>query len=317
MREPEGPARGRSARLMHTYSIVARDSETGQMGVAVQSHYFATGAVVSWAEAGVGAVATQSFADPSYGQLGLDLMRAGRSAPDALAGLVAADPGHELRQVAMVDARGEAAAHTGANCIAEAGHIVDHGFSVQANMMLRQTVWPAMADAYRAATGGLADRLLAALDAAEGEGGDVRGRQSAALLVVGGEPSGRVRVGVLFDLRVDDHPEPLHELRRLYGVARAYRHEAAADRAFAHGDIEAGEREYRAAEELMGENPEMRFWHGVALIAARRTDRAIALLGELFARDPRWFELIERLPAAGRLPADPVLFERLSGLARK
>jgi uncharacterized Ntn-hydrolase superfamily protein len=317
MKESDQPARSGSARPAHTYSIVARDADTGELGVAVQSHYFATGAIVTWAEAGVGAVATQSFADPSYGKLGLDLMRAGRGAPDALAGLVTADPGREIRQVAMVDARGRAAAHTGASCIAEAGHIVDDGFSVQANMMLRAAVWPAMADAYRAATGHLADRLIAALEAAEAEGGDIRGRQSAALLIVGGEPTGDARGGGVFDLRVDDHPEPLHELRRLYGVARAYRHEAAADRAFAHGDIEAGEREYRAAEELMGENPEMRFWHGVALIAARRTDRAIALLGELFARDPRWFELIERLPAAGRLPADPVLFERLSGLARK
>jgi uncharacterized Ntn-hydrolase superfamily protein len=311
------PSHVASARPSHTYSIVARDDASGQMGVAVQSHYFATGAIVTWAEAGVGAVATQSFADPSYGKLGLDLMRAGRDAPDALAGLVAADPGRELRQVAMVDAHGEAAAHTGANCIAEAGHIVDRGFSVQANMMLRATVWPAMADAYRAATGGLADRLLAALDAAESEGGDVRGRQSAALLIVGGEPNGRARGGVVFDLRVDDHPEPLRELRRLYAVARAYRHEAEADRAIERGDFEAGDREYRAAEELIGDNPEMRFWHGVALIGAHHVDEAIALLREVFARDPRWFELIQRLPAAGRLPADPGLFERLAAAARK
>jgi uncharacterized Ntn-hydrolase superfamily protein len=316
MSESQRMAHEPSPRPVHTYSIVARDSETGQLGVAVQSHYFATGAIVTWAEAGVGAVATQSFADPSYGKLGLDLMRAGRDAPDALAGLVAADPGREIRQVAMVDARGGAAAHTGASCIAEAGHIVDAGFSVQANMMLRATVWAAMADAYRAATGSLADRLIAALDAAEGEGGDVRGMQSAAMLVVDGKPSGRVRGGVMFDLRVDDHPEPLRELRRLYGVARAYRHQADADRAFAREDFNAGERDYRAAEELIGDNPEMRFWHGVALIKARRVDEAIALLREIFERDPRWFELILRLPAAGGLPADPALFERLSVAVR-
>jgi uncharacterized Ntn-hydrolase superfamily protein len=317
MRESDERARERGARPAHTYSIVARDAETGQMGVAVQSHYFATGGIVTWAEAGVGAVATQSFADPSYGKLGLDLMRAGRCAPDALAGLVAADPGREMRQVAMVDARGRASAHTGASCIAEAGHLVEEGFSVQANMMLRATVWPAMADAFRAAGGDLADRLIAALDAAEGEGGDIRGRQSAAMLVVGGEPTGAARGGVLFDLRVDDHPEPLRELRRLCGVARAYRHEAEADRAFAHGDAESGEREYRAAEKLIGENPEMRFWHGVALITAHRIDEAIEILREVFARDPRWFELLQRLPAAGRLPADAALFERLSVAARK
>lgn len=316
MREFGEPGRDPSARPAHTYSIVARDEETGEMGVAVQSHYFATGSVVTWAEAGVGAVATQSFVDPGYGKLGLDLMRAGHDSPDALAGLVAADPNREVRQVAMVDSRGRACAHTGASCIAEAGHIVDEGFSVQANMMLRATVWPAMADAYRAASGPLADRMLMALDAAEAEGGDIRGRQSAALLVVAGERSGKVRGGVVFDLRVDDHPEPLRELRRLLGVARAYRHMAAADRALDRGDVDGAERDYRAAEELIGENPEVRFWHGVALIKAGRVDDALALLHEVFERDSRWFDLIQRLPAAGVMGADPVLFERLSAAAR-
>lgn len=172
--------------LVHTYSIVARDVETGQLGVAVQSHYFSVGSIVTWAEAGVGAVATQSIADPAYGKLGLDLMRAGKSAPDTLAGLVASDPMSAVRQVGIIDAHGRVAAHTGALAIAEAGHITGDGFAVQANMMLRPTVWPAMAEAYKSARGGLVDRLLGALDAAEAEGGDIRGRQSAAMLVVAG-----------------------------------------------------------------------------------------------------------------------------------
>src|SRR5215472_18334547 len=163
-----------SLRPVHTYSIVARDATTGELGVAVQSHWFSVGTVVPWVEAGVGAVATQSFVDPSYGKLGLDLMRSGRSAPDALTGLAAADSERDVRQVAMVDAAGHAAAHTGAKCFAEAGHVLGEGFSVQANMMHHQSVWPAMADAYRGTSGDLPDRLIAALEAAEGEGGDIR-----------------------------------------------------------------------------------------------------------------------------------------------
>ncbi len=210
--------------LVHTYSIVARDPDTGQLGVAVQSHYFSVGSVVTWAEAGVGAVATQSLSDPAYGKLGLDLMRAGKSAPDTLAGLVASDSMQAVRQVAMVDALGRVAAHTGSTAIPEAGHIVGDGFSVQANMMLKNSVWPAMAEAYRTAKGALVDRLLAALDAAEAEGGDIRGRQSAAILIVEVKSTGRPWVDTTFDLRVDDAPEPLVEIRRLVGVRRAYIH---------------------------------------------------------------------------------------------
>ncbi len=190
--------------LVHTYSIVARDSDTGQLGVAVQSHYFSVGSVVTWAEAGVGAVATQSLSDPAYGKLGLDLMRAGKGASDTLAGLVASDSMQAVRQVAMVDAHGQVAAHTGQFAIAEAGHITGDAFSVQANMMLKNSVWPAMAEAYRGAKGELVDRFLVALDAAEAEGGDIRGRQSAAILIVEAKSTGRPWVDTIFDLRVDD-----------------------------------------------------------------------------------------------------------------
>jgi uncharacterized Ntn-hydrolase superfamily protein len=196
-------------RPVSTYSIVARDPATGELGVAVQSHWFSVGSVVPWAEAGVGAVATQSIVDPSYGPLGLGLMKAGRSAPEALAALLAGDSGREVRQVGMVDGKGRGATHTGKLDIPEAGGQAGAGYVVQANLMEKRTVWPAMARAFEAAKGDLAERMLAALDAAEAEGGDIRGRQSAALLVVKGQSSGRPWADLSFDLRVEDHEKPL------------------------------------------------------------------------------------------------------------
>ena len=181
------------SRPIHTYSIVARDAATGELGVAVQSHWFSVGSSVPWAEAGVGAVATQSFTDPTYGAMGLALMRAGKSAPEALKALLAADPDREVRQVAMVDAQGRAAAFTGAKCIQAAGDEVGDGFTVEANLMDKPTVWPAMAKAFREAKGDLADRLLAALRAAQAQSGDIRGQQSAAILIVKGKASGQPR----------------------------------------------------------------------------------------------------------------------------
>ena len=281
--------------LVHTYSIVARDPATGQLGVAVQSHYFAV-FLVAWAEAGVGAVATQAFGEPAYGKLGLDLMRAGKSAPLALEGLTASDPLKEMRQVAMVDANGQVAAHTGSLTIAEAGHIVGEGFSVQANMMLKNTVWPAMAEAYRGAKGELVDRLLAALDAAEAEGGDIRGRQSAAILIVEAKSTGRPWHDAIFDLRVDDAPEPLVEIRRLVAVRRAYIHMRLGNDAAARGDLEATEREFTDAERLIGDNPEIRYWHAIALLGLGKIDDGLAILREVGRRDRHWIELTLRLP---------------------
>src|SRR5262249_23553277 len=202
-------------RPIHTFSIVARDPVTGDLGAAVQSHWFSVGSSVLWVEAGVGAVATQSFADPSYGKLGLDLMRAGRSAPDALKGLLAADDGRDVRQVAMIDAQGRVSAHSGSKDIPSSGHHVGKNYSTQANMMANDRVWPAMAQAFETAKGDLADRLLAALDAGQAAGGDIRGQQSAAILVVSGKPTGERWKDKLFDLRVEDSKEPLKELRRL------------------------------------------------------------------------------------------------------
>jgi uncharacterized Ntn-hydrolase superfamily protein len=300
-------------RPVHTYSIVARDQETGQLGVAVQSHYFSVGSIVTWAEAGVGAVATQSFADPAYGKLGLDLMRAQRSAPDTLAGLVASDSMSAVRQVGMVDAEGRVAAHTGALAIAEAGHILGDGFTVQANMMLRPTVWPAMAEAYQSTRGELVERLLSALDAAEAAGGDIRGRQSAAILVVAGKNTGRPWADKLYDIRVDDAPEPLREIRRLVSVARAYIHQRRAQSAIERGDSAAMKREFEIATQLIGDNPEMRFWHAIGMLGIGDVEDGIAILREVAAHDRNWITLALRLREP-LLAADPALLERIRKL---
>ncbi len=299
------------ARPVHTYSIVARDPETGELGVAVQSHWFSVGSVVSWAEAGVGAVATQSFVDPGYGPLGLDLMRAGRSGPDALASLLAGDAQRDVRQVAMIDSQGRVASHTGKLCIPAAGGQTGRGYAVQANLMERDSVWPAMARAYEAAKGDLAERLLQALEAAEREGGDIRGRQSAAILVVKARSTGRPWADKVFDMRVEDHPDPLVELRRLVTVQRAYNHMTAGDDCTAVKDWACAEREYGAGERLQPQNAEMAFWHAVALATNGKLEPARPLFAKAFAADPRWRELVKRLPGVDQLPKDPKLLEQI------
>ena len=303
--------RPRPLRPVHTYSIVARDEATGELGVAVQSHWFSVGPIVPWAEAGVGAVATQSFVDPSYGKLGLDLMRLGRSAPDALKSLLAGDEGREVRQVAMIDAQGRVDAWTGSKDIQAAGHSVGKNYSVQANLMLNDRVWPAMARAFEAAKGDLAERMLAALDAAQAEGGDIRGRQSAALIVVSGKPTGKPWVDRVFDLRVDDSPEPLRELRRLVRLQRAYNHMNAGDLAVEKKDNEGALREYSAAERLVPDNAEMIYWHAVALVNMNRVEESLPLFRRVFAMDKNWATLTPRLPKSGLLPDDAKLIERI------
>jgi uncharacterized Ntn-hydrolase superfamily protein len=302
-------------KLVHTYSIVARDPATGEIGVAVQSHWFSVGSNVAWAEAGVGAVATQSFIDPSYGKLGLDLMRAGRSAPDALKGLVAADEGRDVRQVAMIDAQGRVSAHTGKSCIQAAGHTVGKDFSVQANLMLNERVWPAMAQAFENTKGDLAERMMAALEAAESVGGDIRGRQSAAMIVVSGKSTGRAWADRIVDLRVDDAAEPLKELRRLLNLQRAYNHMNAGDLAVEQKDNERALREYSAAARLVPDNAEMVYWHAVALVSMGRVEDALPLFRRVFAADKNWATLTPRLVKSGLLPDDPKLIERIVRLA--
>jgi uncharacterized Ntn-hydrolase superfamily protein len=303
-----------SARPVATYSIVARDPATGDLGVAVQSHWFSVGSVVSWAEAGVGAVATQSFVDPSYGPLGLSLMRAGRSAPDSLKALLAGDAQRDVRQVGMLDAQGRAATHTGALCIPAAGGQMGEGYAVQANLMEKASVWPAMARAFETARGDLASRMLAALDAAEAEGGDIRGRQSAALVVVKARSSGRPWADRVFDLRVEDHPQPLAELRRLVRLQRAYSHMTAGDDCVATSDWACAEREYGAARALEPAHAEMAFWYAVALATAGKLDAARPLFAQAFADEPRWRELVRRLPAVNQLPRDQRLLDAIQAI---
>ncbi|MCI0615237.1 DUF1028 domain-containing protein [bacterium] len=290
----------------HTYSIVARDPQTGELGVAVQSHYFSVGQRVPWAEAGIGAIATQSFTEPSYGALGLQLMKAGKTAPDALKALIAADSIADVRQVAMIDANGNVATHTGKKCIADAGHHIGKNYSVQANLMANANIWPAMAKAFESAQGSLAERMLAALEAAQNAGGDIRGEQSAAILVVSGKPTGISWKDRILDLRVEDNPHPLQELRRLMRIQEAYHHEDLGDNYIAENNLDAAFKEYEKASQLEPENDELRFWFAVSLVTTKEKEKALKLFKEIFEKDKRWLELIDRLPPAGLLPAEVV-----------
>ena len=300
-------------RPVATYSIVARDPDTGEMGVAVQSHWFSVGPIVPWAEAGVGAVATQSLVDPSYGPLGLELMRTGRSATAALESLLAGDEGRAVRQVAMIDAAGRVATHTGDRCIAAAGHVTDeeNQFSVQANLMLGEDVWPAMAGAYRKTTGDLADRMLAALEAAQRVGGDIRGKQSAAILIVAAESTGKLWVDRKFDLRIEDHPHPVQELKRLVQLQRAYLHMNAGDLAMEHADFEKATEEYAAAEKLAPQIVEIPFWHAVTLVNSGKVEQALPIFERVFAREPIWAQLVPRLVPSQLLPDDDEVIEAI------
>lgn len=304
-------------RPLHTFSIVAHDSVTGELGVAVQSHWFSVGPLVPWAEAGVGAVATQSFVDPAYGPLGLELMRAGKTAKQALDGLLASDPGEAVRQVAMVDVHGTVAAHTGKKCIPAAGHIEGEQFTCEANLMLNDKVWPAMAKAYRETKGDLAERMLAALDAAQSVGGDIRGKQSAAILIVSGKPTGKPWNDRIMDLRVEDSPEPLKELRRLVNVHRAYQHENAGDLAVEKNDVEGALREYGTAETMMPDNLEMKYWHAVSLVNVGRLDESLPIFKVVFQGDPNWIELTPRLPKVDLLKVDDAGLKKILSMAHQ
>jgi uncharacterized Ntn-hydrolase superfamily protein len=300
-------------RPMHTFSIVARDPESGEMGVAVQSHWFSVGSLCPWAEAGVGALATQSFVNVSFGPRGLAMLREGKTAPQAVEALIAADQGQAVRQLAIVDATGQVAAHTGEKCIPAAGHHTGAGFSAQANMMLNDRVWPAMAEAFEGSKGPLAERLVGALQAAQAAGGDIRGQQSAALLVVGSEVTDKPWEGRLVDLRVEDHVDPIGELARLLKVQRAYDHMNQGDLAIENGDVEGALVSYRTAEAMFPDNLEMKYWHAVSLVNVGRVDEALPLLHEVFQRDPNWRTLTERLPGVDLLDVSPEVLARILG----
>jgi uncharacterized Ntn-hydrolase superfamily protein len=303
--------------IAHTYSIVARDPVTGDMGIAVQSHAMSVGGIVSWGEAGVGVVATQAGVDPGYGAKGLDLMRKGVSAPQALKQLVARDPHPEGRQVAMLDARGRVSAYTGPKTIAAAGHHIGREYSVQANIMVNEKVWTAMAAAFESAQGDLADRLLAALDGAQAAGGDIRGKMSAALLVVRAKSSGRPWWGGdrLFDVRVEEHADPLVELRRLVRLQRAGNYSNSGDELMTQKKVDEALAVYRKAMELAPEVLEFQFWYAATLVVLDKEAVATPLFRDLFSKEPFWLEVLRRLPAAGLFPSDPAIMKRMEALA--
>jgi len=301
-------------RPVNTYSIVARDVDSGQLGVAVQSHWFSVGSGVLWAEPGVGAVATQSFTDPNYGPLGLQLMRGGKDASQALHALLAIDAHANVRQVGMVDANGVVANHTGDSSIREYCNIAGDNYTVQANLMWKPTVCEAMVAAYESSDGDLAERLMAALEAAEGEGGDIRGKQSAAMLVVSGDRSLPPWSGRIIDLRVEDLAEPLVEMRRLLTMARAYNLMNAGDEFMTVGEIEQAVEAYASAEALVPDSHEMIFWHAATLAGAGRVDESLPLFEKAFAMWPQWRELVQRLPASGLLPDDEKMMQKILGV---
>jgi uncharacterized Ntn-hydrolase superfamily protein len=302
--------------LAHTFSIVTRDPQNGQLGVAVQSHWFAVGALCPWAEAGVGAIATQSLVDPSYGALGLNLLRTGHSAVEALAELLEKDKNRENRQVAIIDSTGLVATHTGKNCIDEAGHISGAGFSVQANMMKYPTVWSAMANAFEKTTGDLAHRLMATLLAAQSEGGDIRGKQSAAMLIVDDKKTDKPWEHILFNIRVDDHPEPLTELERLLNVQRAYHLMNEGDELLGKKNFEAAMLKYQAAEKFAPYIDEIPFWVAVTLADSGELEKALPIFARVFKINPDWAETVQRLPKAGFLRNDQEMMQKIMTLLK-
>lgn len=292
----------KSEPFAHTYSIVARDPDTGEMAVAVQSHWFSVGTVVSWGEAGVGVIATQSFVNKSFGLRGLELLKQGKSSREAIDILLSDDPGKEVRQLAILDSRGQVASYTGGKCIDFASNYTGDNFSVQANMMLTDNVVSAMADAYNYHNQlPLAERVMEAMKAAQKAGGDIRGQQSAALLVVSGTPSDKPWDDRLIDLRVDDHATPVNELERLLKVHRAFEHMNNGDLFIEKNDMANAMKEYNAAMKLFPENLEMQYWTAITLANNNELEKALPMLKKIYALDPNWRELTRRLPKSGLL----------------
>lgn len=286
----------------HTFSIVARDQITGEMAVAVQSHWFSVGTLVSWGKSGVGVVATQSFVNPSLGPNGLKLMSEGKSATEALEALISEDEGRDVRQVAFLDVNGNVSAYTGKKCIESAHHIIGKNYSVQANMMLNDDVVPAMAKAFEKNSDiPLADKVLKVMIAAQEAGGDIRGKQSAVLLVVNAKPVKEPWLDKKIDLRVDDHEEPLIELNRLLQVHKAYEYMNQGDVAVEHGDMAKALKKYGAAEQLFPKNLEMKYWKAIAMANNDQLEEALLIFKEIFKEDENWRELTKRLPKSGIL----------------
>ena len=279
----------------HTFSIVARDTVTGDMGVAVQSHWFSVGTIVTWGEAGVGVVATQSFVNPSFGPRGLALLKQGLTAKQVVDLLIESDKGRDFRQLSILDSKGNVATYTGEKCIDDAGQKVGNNYSVQANMMINDKIWGAMADAYEHASGKLAEKLLAALEAGQNAGGDIRGKQSAAILVVKGKSTGNIWEDRMVDIRVDDNPNPIKEIGRILEVHRAYEHMNNGDLAVEHNDMDLAMKEYSAAEKMFPDNEEMKYWHAVTLANIGKVEESLPIFNEVFKMNKNWIELTKRL----------------------
>lgn len=296
----------------HTFSIVARDKKSGAFGVAVQSHWFSVGSLVPWAEAGVGAVATQSMVEVNYGPIGLQLMKSGLSSKDALESLLEKDAGRELRQVAMIDSSGNTAVHTGDRCIIDAGHQSGDGFTVQANMMINNRIWPAMAAAYqRNHSYSFEDRLVSALDAGQEAGGDIRGKQSAAILIVKGEATDQPWNDRLIELRVEDHPEPIKELKRLLNIHKAYQFMNRGDELLGKGDLQSSLIAYQNAAGLAPEISELPFWQAVTMAETGNLEQALPIFQKVFHENSNWRELLRRLPAAGLFSVEESILTKI------
>ena len=298
--------------LTHTFSIVAYDQQSGQIGVAVQSHWFSVGSIVSWAEAGVGAVTTQSLVNVSFGPRALESLKKGYSPQKTVEELVNADEGRDFRQLAVIDEKGRVATHTGEKCIADAGHIIGKNYSVQANMMLNKEVVPAMSKAFEQSSGPLAERMVAALQAAQKAGGDIRGQQSAAIIIVRAKSTGKFWEDRLIDLRVEDHPNAVKELARILAVFRAYEHMNKGDLAIEKGDEKTALQEYAAAEKMFPNNTEMKFWHAVALVNIGKVDLALPIFKKIFAEDKNYIELTRRIVSNGLLKADEATLQNIT-----
>ncbi len=289
-------------KFAHTFSIVARDKVTGEMAVGVQSHWFSVGTIVSWGKSGVGVVATQSFVNPAFGPEGLKLMENGTAAEAALEQMIKGDEGRDFRQLALLDVDGNAATYTGKKCVESAHHIIGDNFSVQANMMLNDKVVPAMAKAFENSTAlPLSERIIKVLEAAQEAGGDIRGKQSAVLLVVNGEKTDKPWLDKKVDLRVDDHENPIPELKRLLKVHQAYEHMNRGDLAVEINDMKTALEEYEAAEKMFPNNLEMKYWKAVSLANNQQLNAALPIFKLVFSKNENWREMTKRLPKSGLL----------------
>jgi len=295
----------------HTYSIVARDGKTGQLGVGVQSHYFNV-SIVTWGESGVGVVATQAFVNKSFGIKGLELLKKGKTPEEALNELISEDEGRDVRQVSILDVKGRVATHTGVKCIKYAGHKVGKNFSVQANMMLSEKVWSLMAEAFEKSEGlPLPERIINSLEAAETVGGDIRGKQSANIIIFNGEPISNKWEEPLMDLRVDDHEEPLKEIRRLLTLYRAYEQGDKGDQAIERGDIDDALECYNRGMKMVPDNLELKYWTAVSLANSKKIDESLVLFKDVFQKYDNWRTLTERLPEVNLLQVEKEDLEKI------